>query len=119
MSTRSAAPWLVCEQRPFLWWNDVWWISNGIVEAAVPTSFGPRLMSFGRAGGPNLFRVPSTAPGPNERVKGGHRLWVAPEREEVTWVADNEPVEITFDEGTVDIRGQVESQTGLRKSMRI
>lgn len=99
-------------------WPDCRLVSNGCIELVVPRSFGPRVMSCGFAGGRNLFQVfPDERPG--VRVRGGHRLWVAPERKEVTWVLDNDPVEFENLDDGLHVIGPVEPGTGLQKDFTI
>ncbi len=69
-------------------------------------------------GGQNLFKI-FPAEGPGVRIRGGHRLWAAPERKEVTWVLDNDPVEFhNLDDG-LRISGAPETATGLRKEIEL
>lgn len=67
------------------------------VEAIVTLEVGPRIIRFGREQGKNLLvEYPhqlGLTGGAEYRSYGGHRLWVAPEDPEVTYEADNEPVE--------------------------
>jgi hypothetical protein len=99
-------------------WPDCRQVSNGLIELIAPRSFGPRVMSCSFAGGQNLFKIfPDEAPG--VRIRGGHRLWVAPERKEVTWVVDNDPVEFTNLDDGLRITGAPEPATGLRKEFEL
>jgi hypothetical protein len=99
-------------------WKACRLVSNGCIDLVTPRSFGPRIMKCGFSGGPNLFKIfPDEAPG--VRIRGGHRLWVAPERKEVTWVVDNDPVELVELEGGLRIEGPVEPSTGLQKDLTI
>jgi hypothetical protein len=99
-------------------WKDCRAVSNGAIELVAPRTFGPRIMGCGPAGGPNLFKIFPDEP-PGVRIRGGHRLWVAPERKEVTWVVDNDPVEFTELADGLRMTGAVEPATGLEKSMTV
>ncbi len=99
-------------------WRDCRRVSNGCIELTAPRSFGPRVMGCGFEGGRNLFKI-FPDEGPGVRVRGGHRLWVAPERQEVTWVLDNDPVEIQDLEDGLRMVGALEPGAGLRKEMTI
>ena len=99
-------------------WQDCRLISNGCIELVAPRSFGPRVMRCGFAGGQNLFKI-FPDEGPGVRVRGGHRLWVAPERKEVTWVLDNDPVEFENLEDGLRVVGTIEPATGLQKDLTI
>jgi hypothetical protein len=99
-------------------WRDCRQVSNGLIELVAPRSFGPRLMGCRFAGGQNLFKI-FPDEGPGVRVRGGHRLWVAPERKEVTWVLDNDPVEFENLSDGLRIVGAAEPATGLRKELTV
>lgn len=99
-------------------WRDCRVVSNGCIELVAPRSFGPRIMGCGFTGGRNLFKI-FPDEGPGVRVRGGHRLWVAPERKEVTWVLDNDPVEFARLEDGLRIIGTQEPSTGLQKELVI
>ncbi len=99
-------------------WQDCRLVSNGCIELVAPRSFGPRVMRCGFVGGQNLFKI-FPDEGPGVRVRGGHRLWVAPERQEVTWVLDNDPVQFENIEDGLRVVGAVEPSTGLQKYLTI
>ena len=99
-------------------WPECIAVSNGCIELVVPRTFGPRIVKCGISGGPNLFKI-FPDEGAGVRVRGGHRLWVAPERREVTWVTDNDPVDLTCTEDSLRVTGTVESDTGLQKEIII
>ena len=67
----------------------------------VTLEVGPRVISFGFAGGPNIFAVHEAEAGQTGgdqfRGYGGHRLWIAPEEPLRTLQPDNEPVDYTID----------------------
>lgn len=69
---------------------------NGAVEFAVPLGYGIRVEHFAFCGGDNVFyRQPDgmrdlTTPD-GWRLRGGHRLWLAPEGAK-TYYPDNEPI---------------------------
>jgi hypothetical protein len=72
-------------------------ISNGTVDLIVTTAVGPRIIFYGKSGGPNLLgefpdSVVKTALG-EWKPYGGHRLWVWPEVFPGTYAPDNSPVE--------------------------
>jgi hypothetical protein len=97
-------------------WRDCRMVSDGSIELVVPRTFGPRVMGCGFAGGRNLLQI-FPDEGPGVRVRGGHRLWVAPERQEVTWVKDNAPVELQDLDDGLRATGAIEPGTGLQKEL--
>ena len=73
------------------------YIDNGKVEIGVPLGFGIRIAHFSFVGEDNVFYVQpkeSTAFMTEDgwRLRGGHRLWLAPESER-DYYADNSPIE--------------------------
>ncbi len=82
------------------------WLTNGQVRLAVSTDRGPRVLSWGLEGGPNLFAelldFVVDSPGGPFHFLGGHRLWHGPESLAVTYWPDDEPVQIrTTEQGAV------------------
>jgi hypothetical protein len=82
-------------------------LDNGTVEVGVPLSFGIRICHFSFVGERNVFFEQ-----PNEmtdlttpegwRLRGGHRLWIAPESFDL-YAPDNDPVRIERVENGVRI----------------
>jgi hypothetical protein len=72
-------------------------LSNGIVEVAVSTAFGPRVLVCRAHGQANVFASAPDTPGDPRagdwKARGGHRLWVAPELVPGTYAPDNDSVE--------------------------
>jgi hypothetical protein len=71
-------------------------LTDGKVELVVTTDTGPRIMRFGFPGGKNMLgewpdKKAVTKLG-EFRLWGGHRLWAAPELEDLTYGPDNGPV---------------------------
>lgn len=83
------------EEIEYAEWKNNLRISNGIVEAVVTLDVGPRIMRFGMSGGVNLLKeFPGDLGGAGEKewkIRGGHRLWHAPEAIPRTYVLDNGP----------------------------
>ncbi len=99
-------------------------IGNDIVTLWVAKSFGPRVIGFAPEGGHNLFaELPDTrleCPGAGYySLRGGHRLWCAPEYPPRTYLPDDEAVQIEETGNGLVITQPVEAQTGLQKSISI
>ena len=97
---------------------------NEEITLWVTTSIGPRILGCSYRGGENLFaQVPDdefTHPdGESYYVRGGHRLWYAPEVAATTYTPDNHPVEIIELEDGLKVVQEVEANTGIRKSIKI
>lgn len=97
-------------------------LANGEMELIVTQDVGPRIIRFGFIGGPNLFGEIRGQLGKNgERewqIRGGHRLWVAPESKKRSCEPDNRPISIR------DIPGGIQTfqkagPLGIEKSMKI
>ncbi|NLF63922.1 MAG: hypothetical protein GX579_04905 [Chloroflexi bacterium] len=84
------------------------------------TTAGPRLVRLFLAGSEEnlLAELPEagweTTYG-HFYLRGGHRLWAAPEAPDRSDYPDNEGVTVTATAGSVQIAGPVEAATGLRK----
>jgi len=110
------------ERRDYAGWPDSWWLGNGEAELVVPPQIGPRVMRYGRVGGPNLFHNFALALGhsgePVWQNRGGHRLWAAPESS-ASKALDNSAVEIVGEGLRLAIRQPVEPESGLEKELEI
>lgn len=79
---------------------------NGIIEVGIPLEFGLRVGHFSFCGGRNVFFEH-----PNDmvdftteqgwRLRGGHRLWLAPESDKADYYPDNEPIEYRIEGDTI------------------
>src|SRR6266478_9787577 len=81
-------------------WRNSYRASNGEIELVVTGDVGPRVMRFGFVGGQNLFKEFADQLGgtreEKHQLRGGDRVWKAPEEPVATWAPDNVPVEITI-----------------------
>jgi hypothetical protein len=96
----------------------------GDYRVVIATAFGPRLLAFDhRLGRGPLVRLDDRVAldgGPDGpyRMRGGHRLWAAPELPEVTYATDDEPCEVVEEPGGVTVGGPTDA-AGLRKTIRL
>ena len=104
-------------------WPNCYRISNGEVELIVTSDIGPRIMRFGFIGGGNVFKVYEEGLGksgePTWQFRGGHRVWLAPEDRQMSYAADNLPVEVELSGDVLTLTAPVEPESGLRKQMSI
>lgn len=109
------------EKMNYKGWPNSYRVSNGQIELVVTGDVGPRIMRLGFPGGQNLFNeFPAELGKSGEKehfLRGGHRLWKAPEDTTATWAPDNDPVKIEIKENGVIATGQVEPWTGLQKQI--
>ena len=81
-------------------WNAVI-CTQGPYEMVIGISAGPRILSFGYAGGRNFLYEDHTDFGVGEwRMYGGHRFTIAPESDR-SYEPDNEPCEVAVRESAV------------------
>jgi hypothetical protein len=105
-------------------WNAVR-LATAKLELVAPLDVGPRLISLRRPGGPNLFAEFKAELGgrgePESRLRGGHRLWHAPEDVARTYQPDNDPPafkELASRTGFELTQG-VEAATRMQKTVRV
>src|SRR5262250_636752 len=93
------------------------------VEIIAPGDVGPRVIRFGFVGGQNLFKEFLEQLGRSGedkfQLRGGDRVWKAPEDPVATWAPDNVPVEISVIRNGLIARAPVEPLTHLRKEIEI
>src|ERR1700752_2024644 len=99
-------------------------LENDSLRLLITRSIGPRIISFGFREEENLFAelpnfITELSDGGEFHFYGGHRLWVAPETFETTYIPDDSPVDISQLENGLRITKRVEPQTGLQKSLDI
>ena len=109
------------EPTSYAGWPNCYRLSDGETELIVTTDVGPRVMRYGFVGGQNLFVEIEDQLGKSGEscwaMRGGHRLWVAPEVMPDTYALDNGPVKATILDGTISLLQPVEPETGLQKQM--
>lgn len=101
-------------------------LSTPHLELIAPLDIGPRIVSLRRPdGGRNLFAEITSERGgrgePHMCLRGGHRLWHAPEDEQRTYQPDNAPpacTELPKGRG-FELAQDVEAATGMQKTMRV
>ena len=111
------------EKVEYKGWRNCYRVSNGEVEAIVTADVGPRVIRYGFIGGQNFFKeYPEQMGGTGEekfQLRGGDRVWKAPEDPIATWAPDNVPVEVRTTATGVVAREPVEPLTGLQKEIEI
>lgn len=111
------------EKTAYKGWANCYRVSNGEVELVVTADVGPRIIRFGFVGGQNLFKEFSEQLGKTGetefQLRGGHRVWKAPEDPIATWAPDNVPVQIETTTDGLVAREPVEPLTKLQKEIAI
>jgi hypothetical protein len=111
------------DKLPWGGWPNCYKIANGEVDLIVTSDIGPRIMRYGFIGGQNLFKNVEESMGksgePEWMLRGGHRIWAAPEEAPRTYAPDNGPVDIRITGDILTATQPVELTTGLQKEITI
>lgn len=98
-------------------------LDNGVIEVGVPLDFGLRVCHFSFIGEKNVFfeqpnDMTALATEQGWRVRGGHRLWLAPEGPDV-YAPDNDPISFTILPDGVEITQKEDPWLHVIKQMRL
>ena len=119
--TMTASAAVRIEKISYQGWPNAYRVSNGEIELVITGDVGPRIMRCAFVGGQNLFKeYPEQLGKSGEaafQLRGGHRLWVAPELLATTWAPDNVPVKIEIKGDVLEATEPVEPSTGLQKQI--
>lgn len=113
------------ETIPLFGWQDNLRLSNDTVELVVTLDVGPRILVYKALGRDNVFKTFENQLGtkdePEWRLRGGHRLWLAPESETLSYDVDNTSVAMRQNPqtGEVIIETTQKSPQPIRKSLGI
>jgi hypothetical protein len=111
------------EKTEYAGWKNCYRVSNGEIELIVTGDVGPRIIRFGFVGGQNVFKEFAEQLGKSGeekfQLRGGDRVWKAPEDAVATWTPDNVPVEIQVTSTGLIAREPVEPLTGLQKEIEV
>jgi hypothetical protein len=111
------------EKTQYQGWANCYRVTNGEVELIVTADVGPRIIRFGFVGGQNLFKEYADQLGKSGeekfQLRGGDRVWKAPEDPIATWAPDNVPVEIQVTPTGLIAREPVEPLTKLQREIEI
>jgi hypothetical protein len=99
-------------------------LTNGTISLLVTQSVGPRVISLKINQGKNILaELPHATldcPGKGDfHLYGGHRLWHAPEDPALTYLPDDDPVEIKPVENGLEVTKQPEEETRIQKDIKI
>lgn len=104
-------------------WQNCYRVTNGEIEAIVTADVGPRIIRFGFVGGQNLFKEYAEQAGKSGetdfQLRGGSRVWKAPEDPVATWAPDNVPVSVKVTPNGLVATAPVEPLTKLQKEIEI
>ena len=104
-------------------WANCYRVSNGEVELIVTGDVGPRIIRYAFIGGQNLLKeFPDQLGKSGEsafQLRGGSRVWKAPEDPIATWAPDNVPVDVQITPTGVIASEPVEPLTQLQKEIEV
>ena len=105
------------EVIPHAGWTRNLLLANDHAELIVTLDVGPRILSYKRTGGANVFKnfdEQLGVSGESEwKIRGGHRFWIAPEDEVLSYHFDNGPVDHRIDEFSGEnVIDSLQSQSG-------
>jgi hypothetical protein len=103
---------------------DTYRLENGHLRLDVLRTAGPRIAQLFPTGSEeNLLAELPDMEIKNDwgtyRILGGHRLWHAPEASPRSYAPDDKGLELEEVSGGVILKGALEPQTGMRKSMKV
>lgn len=112
------------ERVTYQGWANNLRLSNGTVELICTLDVGPRVLRYGYVGGANVFKEYADQLGkagePSWQMRGGHRLWHAPEDLKRTYELDNAPIAWKqLASGGIRLTQTVEPLTGIQKELDI
>jgi len=99
-------------------------LTHGSLELMVTTSCGPRVISLKSAQAESVGNLFYEFPEPQKRylgqyLRGGHRLWHAPEDLVKTYLPDDEALHVKLSVDGVSLTQPIEKKTGLEKSIQV
>jgi hypothetical protein len=103
-------------------WADNIRLANDSMELVITRSVGPRVIRLAPLGGRNLFKeFPEQLGGTGEAewmIRGGHRLWHAPEAKPRSYALDNSPVPCEIlNDFSVRLTPAAEGENGVQKTL--
>lgn len=115
---------ITMEKVAYKGWANNLKISNGEVEILVTLDVGPRILSYRMVGGKNVFKEYEDQLGKSGEtswmIRGGHRLWTAPEDLTRTYFPDNGPVAFkVLGPGKFRFSPRPEKKYGIQKELEI
>ncbi len=120
----AAAVWgeTKVERVEYKGWKNNLKLSNGTVELIATLDVGPRVIRYGFAGGDNVLKEYDDQLGKSGekdwQIRGGHRLWHAPEAQPRTYFPDNDPVQFKdLGGGAVRLIAPPEMPYGVQKEI--
>src|SRR5579863_847532 len=119
----TAAAAVKIEKTNYKGWPNSYRISNGEVELIITSDVGPRIMRYAFTGGQNVFKEFTETLGKTGeekwQLRGGHRIWAAPEDVVLTYAPDNGPVRVSIKGDVLEATEPPEALTGFEKQITV
>lgn len=110
------------EPISFSGWQNNIALRNAHAELIVTLDVGPRIISYRTTQGSNVLKNYEDQMGghgePQWQIRGGHRLWIAPEGE-ISYALDNHPVKYELIPRGVRLENPAVAPWGIRKTLTI
>ncbi len=115
---------MMLEKVEMFGWKNCFKLSSGELEIVATADVGPRIIYFGKKGGRNLLKIFEDEAGrtgdEEYHFYGGHRVWAAPEDPVLSYIPDNDPVEVKVDENKKSVLlKRVNDGSGLEKTIEL
>jgi hypothetical protein len=111
------------EVVPHSGWNRNVRLANGSVELIITLDVGPRILSYRTHMGENVFKTFDDQLGKSGEaewmIRGGHRFWIAPEDEKLSYHIDNERTEFRVADNEIVIDSVQTAVHPIRKSLGV
>lgn len=96
---------------------------NGVVELIIPLEYGIRIAHFSFIGEDNVFfeqpaDMKELCTDDGWRIRGGHRLWLAPEGDDI-YAPDNDPIAYRIEGEEIVLTQKTDVRLGVEKSIRV
>lgn len=123
LSTATSQGQVTVDKIEHKGWKNALRIANADAEVIATLDVGPRIVSYRLKDGSNVFKEYTEQHGKSGestwQIRGGHRLWVAPEDLERTYAPDNGPISYEIEtDGSVRFV-QPPDAFGIKKTMAV
>jgi hypothetical protein len=119
----AAAGPVQVEEIEYRGWKRNVQLSNGDIELIATLEVGPRIISYKLKQGRNVFKEYDDQIGHSGEsewmIRGGHRLWTAPEDTTRTYALDNAPITYQKLSNGVRLISPPDARYGLRKEIDV
>jgi len=114
---------MIVEDIEYNGWKNNIRVANKEIELICTKDIGPRIIRLGFINSRNIFgELPGQQGGAGEDewiLRGGHRLWIAPEEKPKTYELDNSPIEVEKTDSGIKTIQPVGPLSNIKKTMEI